>query len=76
MFRKLSLDHKVQRSLNNDLRRAQLFRRACTRDGSAAEASKAKKYADVITGIDFIPLAIETAGTWGEQGFDLIRKIG
>ena len=42
----------------------------------AAEASKARKYADITTGVDFIPVAIETSGTWGEQGFDLIRKIG
>ena len=42
----------------------------------AAEASKAQKYADITTGVDFIPVAIETSGTWGEQGFDLIREIG
>jgi len=50
-----------------------------TRAGSAAEAaeaSKALKYADITTGVDFIPVAIETSGTWGAQGFDLIRKIG
>ena len=42
----------------------------------AAEASNARKYADITTAVDFIPVAIETSGTWGEQGFDLIRKIG
>ena len=42
----------------------------------AAEASKAQKYADITTSVDFIPVAIETSGTWGEQGFDLIREIG
>ena len=47
-----------------------------TRTGSAAEASKTKKYADIRTDVDFMPVAIETSGTWGEQGFDLIRKIG
>ena len=33
-------------------------------------------YADITTGVDFIPVAIETWGTWGEQGIDLIREIG
>ena len=47
-----------------------------TRAGSAAEASKAQNYTDITTGVDFIPVAIETLGTWGEQGFDLIREIG
>ena len=47
-----------------------------TRAGSAAEASKAQIYADITTGVDFIPVAIETSGTWSEQGFDLIREIG
>ena len=47
-----------------------------TRAGSAAEASKAQKYAEFTTGVDFIPVAIETSGTWSEQGFDLIREIG
>ena len=37
-----------------------------TRAGSAAKASKAQKYADITTGVDFIPVAIETSGTWGE----------
>ena len=31
----------------------------------AAEASKAHKYADITTGVDFIPVAIETSGTLG-----------
>jgi len=50
-----------------------------TRAGSAAEAaevSKAQKYADITAGVDFVPVAIETSGTWGEQGFHLIREIG
>ena len=50
-----------------------------TRSGSAAEAaeaSKAQKYADIIIGVNFIPVAIETSETWGAQGFDLIRVIG
>ena len=49
------------------------------RAGSAAEAveaSKAQKYADITTDVDFIPVAIETSGTWGEQVFHLTRDIG
>jgi hypothetical protein len=44
--------------------------------GGSAEASKAQKYADITTSVDFVPVAFETTGSWGAQGFDLIRKIG
>jgi len=37
---------------------------------------KSQKYADFTTGVDFIPFAIETSGTWGEQGFHLVMEIG
>ena len=43
---------------------------------AAAEASKSQKYADITTGVDFVPVAIETSGTWGEQAIDLVREIG
>jgi len=39
---------------------------------ATAEAMKSQKYADITTGVDFIPFAIETSGTWGEQAFHLI----
>jgi len=41
-----------------------------TRAGSAAATAKA------MNGVDFIPFAIETSGTWGEQAFHLVMKIG
>jgi len=50
-----------------------------TRAGSAAalaEATKSQKYSDITTGVDFVPVAIETSGTWGEQASDLVREIG
>ena len=50
-----------------------------TRAGSAAataEAMKSPKYADITAGVDFIPIAIETSGTWGEQAFHLVMEIG
>ena len=50
-----------------------------TRAGSAAaaaEVQKSQKYADITTGVDFVPVAIETSGTWGEQAIDLVKEIG
>ena len=50
-----------------------------TQAGSAAataEVNKTRKYADIITGVDFTPVAIETTGVWGEQALDLITAIG
>ena len=50
-----------------------------TRAGSAAaaaEVQKCQKYADITTGVDFVPVAIVTSGTWGEQAIDLVKEIG
>ena len=47
-----------------------------TQAGSAAERKKQQKYADVITGIDFVPVAIETSGVWGEQALELVTELG
>lgn len=50
-----------------------------TQAGSAAataEANKTLKYADIISGVDFTPVAIETTGVWGEQALDMITAIG
>jgi hypothetical protein len=33
---------------------------------SAAELKKIQKYSDIIAGVDFKPVAIETSGVWGE----------
>jgi hypothetical protein len=50
-----------------------------TRAGSAAEAAEASKqlkYADISAGVDFIPVALETSGTWGKQAIELVNDIG
>ena len=50
-----------------------------TRAGSAvatAEANKTVNYADIISSVDFTPVAIETTGVWGEQALALITAIG
>ena len=43
---------------------------------AAAEAKKTQKYADIISGVDFVPVAIETSGVWGEQAIALVMEIG
>ena len=50
-----------------------------TRAGSAAataEAKKTLKYSDIISGVDFTPVAIETTGVWGEKAIEMITAIG
>jgi hypothetical protein len=53
---------------------------ACSKQaGSAASASevaKCTKYADLFSGIDFVPAAIETSGVWGVHGLALVRELG
>jgi len=47
--------------------------------GSAAEGAELKKqqkYRDICTGVDFIPVAIETSGVWGQQAIELVTEIG
>ncbi len=49
------------------------------RAGSAAataEEKKLQKYADIISGVDFVPVAIETSGVWGTHALDLISQVG
>jgi hypothetical protein len=43
---------------------------------AAAESEKIKKYADIINGVDFVPVAIETSGVWGQQALELVSDIG
>jgi hypothetical protein len=43
---------------------------------TVAETNKALKYSDIITGVDFVPFAIETSGVWGEKALELVREIG
>jgi len=48
-------------------------------DGSAAlkaELKKSRKYADIISGVDFISFAIETSGVWGVQTLELVSEFG
>ena len=43
---------------------------------ATAEVNKTLKYNDIISGVDFVPVAIETSGVWGRQAFELVNKIG
>ena len=43
---------------------------------AAAEEKKMRKYSDIISGVDFTPVAVETSGVWGNQALDLITEIG
>ena len=51
----------------------------CTTAGAAAAAAaqtKTQKYAALSASHIFVPVAVETLGTWDAQGIDLIREIG
>jgi len=43
---------------------------------AVAESQKVAKYDDIISGVDFVPVAIETSGVWGEQTLGFIRDLG
>lgn len=43
---------------------------------AAAEEKKIQKYSDIISGVDFVPVAIETSGVWGPHALDLITELG
>ena len=43
---------------------------------AAAEAKKVQKYSDIINGVDFTPVAIETSGVWGENAMELFKELG
>ena len=43
---------------------------------ASAELNKHNKYADLLySSIDFVPVAIEKTGVWGEQGSNLISEL-
>jgi len=42
---------------------------------AVAESRKVAKYADIISGVDFVPVTIETSGVWGEQALGLIQDL-
>jgi len=43
---------------------------------ASAEAAKVQKYASLMGAHEFIPVAIETLGTWGPQGAAFISALG
>jgi len=43
---------------------------------AAAEAKKATKYAPLAMAHEFVPVAIETMGTWGARGLAFINEVG
>ena len=43
---------------------------------AAAEVNKTLKYNDIISGVDFVPVAIETSGVWGRQAVEQVNEIG
>jgi len=47
--------------------------------GSAATGAELKnlqKYQDISTGVDFIPVAIETSSVWVQHAMELVSEIG
>ena len=47
--------------------------------GAAAETSETKKiakYARLAEGHEFVPIAIETLGSWGQRGLMFINELG
>ena len=52
---------------------------SATLAGSAAllaENAKTLKYAQLLAVHDFVPIAIETLGTWGTQGYEFVTTLG
>ena len=43
---------------------------------AVAEQKKSQKYADIISGVDFAPFAIETSGVWGSSALNLVAELG
>jgi len=49
------------------------------RAGSSATEAELKilqKYQDISAGVDFIPVAIESSGVWGQHAMELVSEIG
>jgi len=34
------------------------------------------KHRDIITGVDFVPIAVKTTGVWGEEALELAKEMG
>ena len=43
---------------------------------AGAELKKQQKYQEICSGVDFIPVAIETTGVWGQQAMEIVSEIG
>ena len=43
---------------------------------ATAESRKVAKYVDIISGDDFVSVAIETSGVWGVQALSLMQDLG
>ena len=43
---------------------------------STAETRKKTKYAVICRGVDFVPVAVETSGAWGKEGWALVKELG
>ena len=54
------------------------FARSAVEEGTAAHASESKKitkYLALADKHDFVPVAIETLGTWGERGLAFMNEV-
>jgi hypothetical protein len=46
---------------------------ASSNEAGSAEVNKTFKHNGIISGVDFVPVAIETSGFWERQGFELVN---
>jgi len=51
-------------------------RRKAGSAATEAELKKLHKYQDISKNIDFIPVAIESSGVWGQHAMELVSEIG
>jgi len=43
---------------------------------STAEVLKTRKYSDIMAGVEFVPIAVETSGVWDERALNMVKEIG
>jgi hypothetical protein len=43
---------------------------------NAAETNKKQKYSGLPQNVDFVPIGIETSGSWGEEGLHFVKQLG
>jgi len=51
-------------------------RKAGTAATTEAELKELHKYQNISTSVDFIPVAIESSGVWGQHAMELVSEIG